>query len=71
MKHEPLDSSMFVSHAYDAGHCILELKFKSNGATYSYHGVTPSEYRAFMDSPSKGKHFSLHINRRYETRKKE
>lgn len=51
MNRYPVSSSRISSVGWEPN--TLEVQFH-NGAVYQYHGVTESEYHAFMNSPSLG-----------------
>ena len=50
--------------AYDEKDDRLTVRFAS-GSRYAYFGVPPAEYRAFVDSDSKGRFFHHRILDRY------
>jgi hypothetical protein len=56
----PLESKMFLSTGYDAEKRILYLRFRS-GDVYRYFEFPSDEYRQFLDSESKGRHFLSNI----------
>ena len=51
MHRQYVSSSRISSVGWDSD--VLEVEFK-NGAVYQYHGVSESEYHAFMNSDSLG-----------------
>jgi hypothetical protein len=51
MHRQYVSSSRISSVGWDSN--VLEVEFK-DGAVYQYHGVSDSEYRAFMNSGSLG-----------------
>jgi hypothetical protein len=53
-----------VAARYDAGRKRLDLRFRA-GSTYSYLGVPPDVFEAFIAAPSKGSFFASHIRDRY------
>ena len=52
----PLESKMFLSVAYDAGQCILYLRFRS-GDVYRYFQFSNDDYQHFLSAESHGRHF--------------
>jgi len=64
MERIPVSSSNISAIGYDADNQILEVEF-TNGAVYSYSGVSSDEYEGFMSSDSKGKYFHANIKNRY------
>ena len=67
-------SSQISRIGYDPGMSRLRVQFKQKGLpgpVYEYQNVDIEQYRAFYDSPSKGKHFAQHFkgNERHPHRK--
>lgn len=56
MKRTPVRSSRISSVGWENN--TLEVQFK-NGSIYQYFGVTESEYRMFINSPSLGKAITI------------
>lgn len=54
---------------YDPKTKILEVTF-NEGSTYHYHGINPTDYLAFENAKSHGKHFNKHIKDKYTSKKK-
>lgn len=52
----PVSSGHMDGVKYDGGEHQLHVRFQ-NGSTYIVHGVSPSQYRDFMDAPSQGSHY--------------
>ena len=52
----PLESTMFLSAAYDAKQRILYLRFRS-GDVYRYFQFSQDDYQQFVNAESKGRHF--------------
>jgi hypothetical protein len=67
MEWQPLESKLLASSAYDAGKCILYLRFVS-GDVYRYFEFPGEQYREFLDAESQGRYFLNHIRNdfRYE-----
>ena len=59
------DSSMLSSTTYNFNEEILTVEFK-NGVEYSYQNINKEEYKKFLDSESKGKHFISEIRDKKE-----
>lgn len=51
MQRHPVSSSRIASVGWENN--TLEVQFH-NGAVYQYHGVSETEYRNFLNSPSLG-----------------
>lgn len=49
---------------YDAARAKLLVRFMS-GERYVYVGVPPDVCRSFVEAPSKGRFFQLHVRDRY------
>ena len=60
----PVESSLLVSVAYDAGCCNLQLEFCS-GAVYQYFEVPPAIYNQLLAAGSKGGYFNDFIRDRF------
>jgi hypothetical protein len=56
----PVESSTFVTVAYDEARELLQLQF-CNWAVYQYSGVPASVHQALLDAPSKGRYFNISI----------
>lgn len=61
------ESSMIQSSSYDTQSLELTVTFHG-GNTYSYTGVTESDYNSFVNAESTGKGFNEYI-RKYEGQK--
>jgi hypothetical protein len=61
----PLESKMFLSVAYDAGQCILYLRFRS-GDVYRYFQFRNHDYQHFLSAESHGRHFLSHIRNSFQ-----
>ncbi len=64
MDRTPVSSSNISAIGYDSDSEMLEVEF-TNGAVYSYSGVTLGEYDGFMNADSKGKYLHANIKGRY------
>lgn len=64
MEWRALESSMFVSSAYDAGKHLLYLRFQS-GEVYRYFDIPAEQYEAFLKAESHGRFFLNHIRNRF------
>jgi len=62
-------SSHINSIHYDPETKVLEVTF-NGGSTYHYNNVNESDYNAFEQAKSHGKHFDKHIKNKYITIKK-
>ncbi len=49
---------------YDAFENKAYVKFQ-NGYVYAVHGMSPEDYRTFMDAPSQGSHFHSQIKNNF------
>jgi hypothetical protein len=67
MEWQPLESKLLAASAYDAGKCILYLRFVS-GDVYRYFEFPGEQYREFLDAESHGRYFLHYIRNhfRYE-----
>ena len=67
MEWQPLESKLLAASAYDAGKCILYLRFRS-GDVYRYFEFPEEQYREFLDAESHGRYFLHYIRNdfRYE-----
>jgi hypothetical protein len=67
MEWQSLESKLLAASAYDAGKCILWLRFVS-GDVYRYFEFTAEQYQEFLDAESHGRYFLNYIrkNFRYE-----
>lgn len=68
MKRSPVDSKAIKSVGYDEATRCMHVEF-SDGGCHEYHGVSAETHKAFMDSPSKGKHFHSLIKPHHKSRK--
>lgn len=64
MEWQSLESRMFVSSAYDAGKCVLYLRFRS-GEVYRYFDVPAEQFAAFLAAESHGRYFLSQIRDRF------
>lgn len=66
MELTPIDNSdLITGHAYDPSSLTLHLRFKSNGSTYAYQGITPQQDEALLSAGSIGGHFMREIRSKY------
>jgi hypothetical protein len=67
MEWQPLESKLLAASAYDAGRCILWLRFRS-GDVYRYFEFPEEQYQEFLDAESHGRYFLNYIRNdfRYE-----
>jgi len=61
----PCTSSLLSAYGYKPETLELRATFK-DGTTWRYLGVTPERFQAFIEAPSKGKHFMREIARKYQ-----
>jgi len=61
----PCTSSLLSEYGYKPETLEMRATFK-DGTTWAYKGVTPERFQAFIEAPSKGKHFMANIARKYE-----
>ncbi len=61
----PVLSSNVAAIGYDAGSSTLLVRFHDGARVYSYRGVPTAVYRAFLDSPSKGRFLARFIKGHY------
>jgi hypothetical protein len=61
-----VDSSAISRIEYDPSTRQLFVTFRGGG-TYTYYGVPPEVYEAFLRAPSKGRFHAEHIHKRYQT----
>ena len=61
----PVLSSNVAAIGYDAGSSTLLVRFHDGARVYSYRGVPTAVYRAFLDSPSKGRFLAQFIKGHY------
>lgn len=61
---QPVESSNIQAIGYDPDDRALHIKFKTGGH-YRYADVPSSVHQAFIDAPSKGKHFSQQFAGKY------
>ncbi len=64
MERTPVSSSNISAIGYDPDSEVLEVEF-TNGALYSYSGVSLGEYEGFISADSKGKYLHANIKGRY------
>jgi len=64
---ETVESEAIKAVGYDGGRRILRVAFH-NGRSYEYLGVSPEEYRHFMQAESHGAYMNQVIKRKYECR---
>lgn len=62
----PLESSVFVSAAYDSREHLLYLRFRS-GEVYRYFDFAPADYRDFLAAESQGRYFAAHVRDKYRS----
>jgi hypothetical protein len=60
MRWTPVESSVFISAAYDAKRHVLYLRFRS-GEVYRYFDFSEEEFLRFLNAKSKGQHFANEI----------
>jgi hypothetical protein len=65
MQIDPIESSNLKAVGYDPATRIMRVVFRS-GKTYDYGDVTPEDHELFINSKSKGAHFSKHIRNCHE-----
>lgn len=62
---QPVESSQLDSYGYDAESATLAIRFRGHGGKrgglYHYANVGPTDWQAFSDSTSKGRHFTQQI----------
>jgi hypothetical protein len=71
VKHEafdlhPVESSNIAAIGYRPHERNLRVQFRSGGL-YQFGSFAPTDYKAFTDASSKGKHFGQHIRGNYPT----
>ncbi len=60
MQLETVESSTIHAIGYDERTRVLEVIF-NNGGIYQFVDVPPAEFKAFLHSDSKGRHFNSNI----------
>lgn len=68
MKLQPVQSSNVQAIGYDPAKHVMHVQFRG-GATYAHEGVSPDQHQAFMDSPSKGKHYHATFKDKFGVKK--
>jgi hypothetical protein len=63
-----VDSSAIAAAHYNREASELVLTF-TGGRSYAYQGVSPQRYKAFCDSPSKGRYFNSVMRDAYPFRR--
>jgi hypothetical protein len=66
MQREPINSGAVLSAGYDKKDHVAEFELRGGGV-WRYHGVAPSDWRAFLDAPSKGAFFNSVIKQHHAT----
>lgn len=62
-----VNSSAILRIEYDAGLRQLHIWFRESGGPYTYYGVPPNVYEAFLRAPSKGQFYNDHIRDQYSS----
>ena len=64
---QSLESKLLAASAYDAGKCLLYMRFRS-GDVYQYFEFPEEQYQEFLDAESQGRYFLNYIRNdfRYE-----
>jgi hypothetical protein len=65
---ENISSGHLDGAKYDSFEQKLRIRFQ-NGSVYTVHGVSPEDYRAFMDAPSQGAHYHANFKANYHVEK--
>lgn len=69
MKMVNAESTLIAAYGYDAEKQEMDIDFH-NGGVYRYFGVTQEAFTAFVQAPSKGKHFLRFIKGAYAFEKR-
>lgn len=65
MEHEPINSTVITSAAYDDDRRTLEVKLH-NGRVYLYCDVPQEIYEGLLSAPSAGRYFNQVVRSKYE-----
>ena len=61
MRWSALESKMLSAVAYDNAQQTLYLRFRNTGEVYRYFEFAVTDYQAFLNAESKGRHFRFRI----------
>ncbi len=61
-----VNSSCLSFASYDRARAILEVTFKSDGATHRYAGVSPTTWGGLQTADSVGNYFNIHIRNSHQ-----
>jgi hypothetical protein len=63
MTRQPVESTSIATMGYDPSQAVLEIEFRKSRNVYRYYSVPETEFRALLDSNSKGSYFNAHIQK--------